>query len=248
MTALGRLRSTEAQRFFALRSRPSCLLAAGVQTIVGLRTLTNERIGVTSQDGQGSADSARTRGRLVVLAGPSAVGKSTVVAELRERIDDLYFSVSMTTRAPRPGEVDGRDYFFVSKDDFQAAIDAGRMLEWAEIHSGIQLSGTPAAPVEDALDAGRPVLVEVDLAGVRAIKSTAPDAQFVFLAPPSWEELERRLRSRGTETEEVVERRLTTAREEMDAQDEFDTVVVNDDISESVDKLVQLLVGPGLDK
>ena len=203
---------------------------------------------MTSHNGQGSADSARTRGRLVVLAGPSAVGKSTVVAGLRDRIDDLYFSVSMTTRAPRPGEVDGRDYFFVSKDDFQSAIDAGQMLEWAEIHSGIQLSGTPAAPVEEALEAGRPVLVEVDLAGVRAIKSTAPDARFVFLAPPSWDELERRLRSRGTESEDVVERRLLTAREEMDAQDEFDTIVVNDDISESVDKLVELLVGPGLDK
>lgn len=203
---------------------------------------------MASQEGQGSADPARTRGRLVVLAGPSAVGKSTIVAGLRDRIDNLYFSVSMTTRAPRPGEVDGRDYYFVSKEEFEAAIAAGRMLEWAEIHSGIQLSGTPAAPVEEALDAGRPVLVEVDLAGVRAIKSTAPDARFVFLAPPSWEELERRLRSRGTETPEVVERRLATAREEMDAQDEFDTIVVNDDISESVDELVDLLVGPGLDK
>lgn len=203
---------------------------------------------MASQEGQGSADPARTRGRLVVLAGPSAVGKSTIVAGLRDRIDNLYFSVSMTTRAPRPGEVDGRDYYFVSKEEFEAAIAAGRMLEWAEIHSGIQLSGTPAAPVEEALDAGRPVLVEVDLAGVRAIKSTAPDARFVFLAPPSWEELERRLRSRGTETPEVVERRLATAREEMDAQDEFDTIVVNDDISESVDELVELLVGPGLDK
>lgn len=203
---------------------------------------------MASQEGQGSADPARTRGRLVVLAGPSAVGKSTIVAGLRDRIDNLYFSVSMTTRAPRPGEVDGRDYYFVSKEEFEAAIAAGRMLEWAEIHSGIQLSGTPAAPVEEALDAGRPVLVEVDLAGVRAIKSKAPDARFVFLAPPSWEELERRLRSRGTETPEVVERRLATAREEMDAQDEFDTIVVNDDISESVDELVDLLVGPGLDK
>ena len=203
---------------------------------------------MASQEGQGSADPARTRGRLVVLAGPSAVGKSTIVAGLRDRIDNLYFSVSMTTRAPRPGEVDGRDYYFVSREQFEAAIASGRMLEWAEIHSGIQLSGTPAAPVEEALDAGRPVLVEVDLAGVRAIKSTAPDAHFVFLAPPSWEELERRLRSRGTETAEVVERRLATAREEIDAQDEFDTVVVNNDISESVDELVQLLVGPGLDK
>ncbi|WP_442891683.1 guanylate kinase, partial [Dietzia sp.] len=117
-------------------------------------------------------------------------------------------------------------------------------LEWAEIHSGIQLSGTPAGPVEEALAAGRPVLVEVDLAGVRAIRETAPDATFVFLAPPSWEELERRLRSRGTETEDVVERRLQTAREEMDARDEFDRVVVNVEVSESVAELVRLIVGP----
>lgn len=190
---------------------------------------------------------ALTRGRLVVLAGPSAVGKSTVVAELRKRIDDLYFSVSMTTRDPRPGEVDGRDYYFVTKERFREAIDAGEMLEWAEIHSGIQLSGTPAGPVDEALEEGRPVLVEVDLAGVRAIRATAPDARFVFLAPPSWEELERRLRSRGTETEDVVTRRLETARAEMDAQDEFDVIVVNDDIEKSVDELVGLLVGPDLD-
>lgn len=199
---------------------------------------------MTSSTSESVADSAQRRGRLVVLAGPSAVGKSTVVSGLRDRLQDLYFSVSMTTREPRPGEVDGRDYFFVSTEDFREAIAAGKMLEWAEIHGGLQLSGTPEQPVREALAAGRPVLVEVDLAGVRSIRRSAPEATFVFLAPPSWEELERRLRGRGTEAEEIVARRLDTAREEMDAMDEFDEVVINDDLEESVRRLVELLVGP----
>ena len=121
------------------------------------------------------------RGRLVVLAGPSAVGKSTVVHRLVSDVPDLYFSVSMTTRAPRPGEVDGEDYFFVSADDFQRRIDAGEMLEWADIHGGLQRSGTPAGPVQEALDAGRPVLVEVDLAGARNIKRLMPEASTCLL-------------------------------------------------------------------
>lgn len=183
------------------------------------------------------------RGRLVVLAGPSAVGKSTVVSRLRGDVPDLYFSVSMTTRAPRPGEVNGTDYFFVSPEDFQSRIDAGEMLEWADIHGGLQRSGTPAGPVQEALEAGRPVLVEVDLAGARNIKRLMPEAQTVFLAPPSWDILVQRLTGRGTETPEVIERRLATAREELDAQGEFDTVVVNDDVDEAVARIANILAG-----
>ncbi|WCZ38990.1 guanylate kinase [Corynebacterium jeddahense] len=183
------------------------------------------------------------RGRLVVLAGPSAVGKSTVVSRLRGDVPDLYFSVSMTTRAPRPGEVDGTDYFFVSPEDFQSRIDAGEMLEWADIHGGLQRSGTPAGPVQEALEAGRPVLVEVDLAGARNIKRLMPEAQTVFLAPPSWDILVQRLTGRGTETPEVIERRLATAREELDAQGEFDAVVVNDDVDEAVARIANILAG-----
>lgn len=183
------------------------------------------------------------RGRLVVLAGPSAVGKSTVVSRLRGDVPDLYFSVSMTTRAPRPGEVDGTDYFFVSPEDFQSRIDAGEMLEWADIHGGLQRSGTPAGPVQEALEAGRPVLVEVDLVGARNIKRLMPEAQTVFLAPPSWDILVQRLTGRGTETPEVIERRLATAREELDAQGEFDTVVVNDDVDEAVARIADILAG-----
>ncbi|MDK8306810.1 guanylate kinase [Corynebacterium imitans] len=182
------------------------------------------------------------RGRLVVLAGPSAVGKSTVVHRLVSDVPDLYFSVSMTTRAPRPGEVDGEDYFFVSADDFQRRIDAGEMLEWADIHGGLQRSGTPAGPVQEALDAGRPVLVEVDLAGARSIKRLMPEASTVFLAPPSWEILVQRLSGRGTETEEVIQRRLLTAREELNAQHEFDDVVVNDDVDTAVAAIASILM------
>ena len=183
------------------------------------------------------------RGQLVVLAGPSAVGKSTVVSGLRSAVPDLYFSVSMTTRAPRPGEVDGKDYFFVTPEHFQGRIDRGEMLEWADIHGGLQRSGTPAGPVQEAMDAGRPVLVEVDLAGARNIKRLLPEARTVFLAPPSWDILVQRLTGRGTETPEVIERRLTTAREELDAQGEFDVVVINDNVDTAVATIAGILQG-----
>lgn len=188
--------------------------------------------------------SGDSRGSLVVLAGPSAVGKSTVVQRLREEVPGLYFSVSMTTRAPRPGEVDGVDYFFVTKDEFQRRIDQGEMLEWADIHGGIQRSGTPAEPIRNALDEGRPVLVEVDLVGARSIKGLCPDAETVFLAPPSWEILVERLTGRGTETPEVIERRLATAKAELAAQDEFDSVVVNEHVDRAVDALRTILLKP----
>lgn len=178
-----------------------------------------------------------------MLAGPSAVGKSTVVSRLRGEVPDLYFSVSMTTRAPRPGEVDGQDYFFVTPDAFQGRIDRGEMLEWADIHGGLQRSGTPAGPVREAMDSGRPVLVEVDLVGARNIKRLLPEARTVFLAPPSWEVLVERLTGRGTETPEVIERRLTTARDELDAQGEFDVVVVNDDVDVAVQSIADILQG-----
>lgn len=197
-------------------------------------------------DAQSVTDSAPTtqRGRLVVLAGPSAVGKSTVVRVLRDRVPDLLFSVSATTRDPRPGEVDGVDYHFVSRAEFDRMIDDGELLEWADIHGGLQRSGTPAAPVREALAAGRPVLVEVDLAGARAVRAAMPEAVLTFLAPPSWDVLVERLTGRGTETQDVVTRRLETARTELAAKDEFDTVVVNDDVDRAVDELVSLLVGP----
>jgi guanylate kinase len=191
----------------------------------------------------GAKAAGQAAGRVVVLSGPSAVGKSTLVGCLRERIPELHFSVSATTRAPRPGEVDGVDYYFVTPARFQQLIDEGALLEWAEIHSGLHRSGTPARPIRDATAAGHPVLVEVDLAGARAVKQAMPEAITVFLAPPSWEALESRLVGRGTETAEVIERRLATARTELAAQDDFDEVVVNSQLESACAELVSLLVG-----
>ena len=182
-------------------------------------------------------------GRVVVLSGPSAVGKSSVVRRLREQVPDLRFSVSATTRAPRPGEVDGVDYHFVSPGEFQQLIDRGDLLEWADIHGGLHRSGTLAAPVAEAADAGHPVLIEVDLAGAKAVKKAMPAAVTVFLAPPSWEALEQRLAGRGTETPAVMARRLATARAELAAQGEFDVVVVNSQLESACAELVSLLVG-----
>jgi len=187
------------------------------------------------------------RGRLVVLAGPSGVGKSSVVRALRALLPDLFFSVSATTRDPRAGEVDGIDYHFVGPAGFDRMIAGGELLEWAEIHGGLQRSGTPRAPVELALEKGLPVLVEVDLAGARALKAALPEAITVFLAPPSMDELERRLAGRGTETPAAFARRLETARSEMAARDEFDVCVISDEPTAVATRLVALLVGPPSD-
>ena len=194
-------------------------------------------------EGGGPASTRRSKAPVLVLSGPSAVGKSSVVRCLRDRLPDLHFSVSVTTRAPRPGEVDGVDYTFVTGERFQQLIDEGALLEWAEIHGGLHRSGTPAAPVREATEAGRPVLIEVDLAGARAVKQAMPEVITVFLAPPSWEELESRLVGRGTETAEVMARRLATARAELAAQGDFDEVVVNGELESACTELVSLLVG-----
>lgn len=180
---------------------------------------------------------------MLVLSGPSAVGKSTVVRRLREQVPELHFSVSATTRAPRPGEVEGQDYHFVNAEQFQHLIDSGQLLEWADIHGGLHRSGTPASPVLEAADAGLPVLIEVDLAGARAVKTALPEVVSVFLAPPNWEALRERLVGRGTETEDVMARRLATAEAELAAQDEFDVVVVNSQLESACSELVSLLVG-----
>jgi len=187
------------------------------------------------------------RGRLVVLVGPSAVGKSTVVRCVRQRLPELIFSVSATTRDPRPGEVDGVDYHFVTRAEFDRMIASGDLLEWAEIHRGLHRSGTPAGPVRAALAAGCPVLLEVDLNGARSVRKAMPEALRVFMAPPSFEELVARLVSRNTETPEVIDRRLETARIELAARDEFDTTIVNDDLQRACDELVSLLVGRQID-
>ena len=178
--------------------------------------------------------------RLTVLAGPTAVGKGTVVTELRRRHPDLFISVSATTRQPRPGEVDGVHYHFVSDEDFDSLVASGQMLEWALVH-GAHRYGTPRGPVQDRLDAGCPALLEIDLDGARQVRRAMPEARLVFLAPPSWEELVRRLVGRGTEDAHEQERRLATARTELDAAGEFDHVIVNDTVSRATDELEGLM-------
>ena len=183
------------------------------------------------------------RSRLTVLAGPTAVGKGTLAAWVREHHPEVWLSVSATTRPPRPGEVDGLHYHFVTDAQFDAMVRAGDLLEWAVVH-GRARYGTPRAPVEAALAAGRPALLEIDLQGARQVRATMPDAFFVFLAPPSWEELERRLVGRGTEDEEERRVRLDTARVELAAAEEFDATVVNDDVRRAAEELVSLMGSP----
>jgi len=178
--------------------------------------------------------------RLTVLAGPTAVGKGTVSADIRARYPQVWLSVSMTTRAPRPGEVDGLHYHFVSPERFDEMAERGELLEWAVVH-GRNRYGTPRGPVEERLAAGEPALLEIDLQGARQVRESMPDARFVFLAPPSWDELVRRLVGRGTEDEEERERRLASARVELAAESEFDHVVVNDDVHRATDEIVRLM-------
>ncbi|MDX6302012.1 MAG: guanylate kinase [Nocardioidaceae bacterium] len=183
---------------------------------------------------------ADQRGRLTVLAGPTAVGKGTVAAYVRQHHPEVWISVSATTRPPRPGEIHGRHYWFVTDAEFDRMIADDELLEWAVVHRAARY-GTPRRPVLEALAAGRPALLEIDLQGARQVRQKMPDAHFVFLKPPSWEELVRRLVGRGTESAEERARRLETAREELAAEPEFDATVVNTDVSRAADELVGLM-------
>ncbi len=174
-----------------------------------------------------------------MLSGPSGVGKGSVVAQLRRRYPSIWLSVSATTRAPRPGEQPGVDYLFVDEAEFNRMVASGEFLEWAAYASSRY--GTPRAPVLARLGAGAPVLLEIDLQGARLVRGQMPDARLVFLAPPSWDELVRRLSGRATEQPAVVEARLELARRELAAEGEFDDVVVNDDVEAATDRLVALM-------
>jgi guanylate kinase len=181
------------------------------------------------------------RSRLTVLAGPTAVGKGSVSADIRAHHPEIWISISATTRAPRPGEAHGVHYWFVSEAEFDRMVQSDELLEWAVVH-GAARYGTPRAPVEEALTACRPALLEIDLQGARQVRAAMPEALFVFLAPPSWDELVRRLVGRGTESSEERERRLATARLELAAEPEFDAVVVNREIHAAAEELVALML------
>ena len=174
-----------------------------------------------------------------MLSGPSGVGKSTVVAHMREAHPNVWQSVSATTREPRPGEQHGVHYFFVDDAGFDRLIGDGELLEWATF-SGHRY-GTPRQPVLDRLAAGVPTLLEIDLQGARQVRDAMPGALLVFLAPPSWEELVRRLVGRGTEPAEVIERRLDAARIELAAEKEFDVTLVNTSVQDVTRELLALM-------
>ncbi|WP_035795752.1 guanylate kinase [Kitasatospora mediocidica] len=179
------------------------------------------------------------RPRLTVLSGPSGVGKSTVVAHMRQQHPEVWLSVSATTRHPRPGEQHGVHYHFVDNDEFDKLIANGELLEWA-VFAGNRY-GTPRSAVQERLERGEPVLLEIDLQGARQVRESMPEAQLVFLAPPSWDELVRRLTGRGTEARDVIEQRLSAAKVELAAEPEFDTTLVNTSVEQVAAELLTLL-------
>ena len=174
------------------------------------------------------------------ISGPTAVGKGTVVGRLKEQHPEIALSISATTRPARPGEVDGEDYHFVSPEQFDDMVAAGELLEWAQVH-GVHRYGTPRAWVEEQVADGRTVVLEIDMNGERQVRRSMPEAQSIFLAPPSWEELRNRLVGRGTEDESERHRRLATARIEMDAAPEFDHVVTNDNLADCTRELASIM-------
>jgi len=179
--------------------------------------------------------------RLTVVSGPSGVGKSSLVAEVVRRWPQLFVSVSVTTRSPRPGERPGEHYHYVDRETFAHMIERGEFLEYAEYAGNFY--GTPAEPVKQALGAGRSTLLEIELQGARQVRAAMPDALLVMLMPPSWEVLDGRLSDRGTEDSAVRERRMRVAREELDAAGEFDATVINDDLKRAAQELITLMGG-----
>lgn len=175
-----------------------------------------------------------------VICGPTAVGKGTIVRQLIARDPKLWLSVSATTRTPREGERDGVDYYFVTPEAFDDMVDEGNMLEWATVH-GVHKYGTPRAAVDRAMAEGKNVILEVDLEGARQVRASMPDAYQIFLSPPSFDDLVDRLEMRGTEGPSERKRRLETARVELAAADEFDRIVINDDVARATDEILSIM-------
>ncbi|BBA78800.1 guanylate kinase [cyanobacterium endosymbiont of Rhopalodia gibberula] len=178
-------------------------------------------------------------GQLIVLTGPSGVGKGTLVRSLLARHNELYLSISATTRPPRRGEVDGKDYYFVTRSKFEEMIYQGELLEWAEYANNCY--GTPRFDVEEKINSGTKVLLEIDVVGARNIKQTFPDALRIFVLPPSLEELERRLRRRGKDSQEAIACRLERAKEELTAIEEFNHTIINKDLNQALQKFESLI-------
>ena len=178
--------------------------------------------------------------KLVVIAGPTAVGKGTVVDFILKNYPGIHLSVSATTRSPRPGEIEGQSYFFLSHEEFDALIAEGQMLEYAVVH-GLNKYGTPRQPVVEALARGEHVILEIDIQGARQVRESMPEAKLIFIAPPNWDELVNRLTSRGTESAQEQAKRLETARHELAAQGEFDHVVINDEVARCAAEVVELI-------
>lgn len=180
------------------------------------------------------------KGLLIVISGPSGVGKGTVRKALFERPDhNLEFSISMTTRSPRVGEEHGREYFFVTKEEFEEAIKNGNMLEHAKFVNNYY--GTPKDKVIEQLESGKEVVLEIEVQGALQVKAKMPEAVFIFIAPPSWEALETRLTTRGTEPAEIINERLTKARNEIMLASSYDYIVINDDVENAADKIVAII-------
>ncbi len=246
--------TTSAERSLRVRDLLVSLPGIGparAEAIMGtLRIAPSKRLGgLGTRQRTALADWLAARGRkrgaskLVVLAGPTAVGKGTVSAHIRQQYPDVNLSVSATTRKPRPGEVDGVHYYFVDDAEFDRMIRDRELLEWATVHNSYRY-GTPRPPIDRALDAGEKVMLEIDLQGARQVRDAMPEAVLVFLLPPTWEELVRRLIGRGTESADEQARRLETAKVELAAQDEFDVRIVNSDVGTAAREVVDLFSAP----
>jgi guanylate kinase len=181
------------------------------------------------------------QGKLIVITGPSGVGKGTIVKSLLAKNPQIFLSISATTRSPRPGEVDGVNYYFLSRTQFEEMINNSELLEWAEYAGNYY--GTPKKPVRESIETGKTIVLEIEVLGARQVQKNFPSATRIFILPPSFSELEARLRGRGNESETAIAKRLAKAKEEIAVSDEFDYQVVNDDLQKAITQVENIILG-----